>query len=462
MHGDGRVAALALCTALVTACTTGSGPGSDTGPNDGPQERPNILIVVTDDQPVGTMPVMPETQRYFSDEGVTFTRAYSTTPACCPARASIMTGQYAHNTGVLTNEDADKLDQDSTLQAYLRPAGYRTGMVGKFLNLWTGPPPHFDRWALKLGSRRERYFDTSWVVDGAEKQTVPGYWTEPFVGYVDSFLNDWEGSDDDPWFLWLAISAPHAPYLPEPKYEDASVPEWENAGSAPEADKTDKPPYVQAARASRAMGAEARARQLRTLMSADDAVADVMSMLEELGEDNTLSFFASDNGYLWAHHGLLGTYLSKGNPYSGSVTVPMMMRWPGKLDEGTFDDRLVGLLDIAPTIYEATRVDGPSVMDGHSLFDEWDRRWILNEFWQKKGDHRSTVPDWTGLRTHDFSYVEYTVGDEIIFREYYDLRADPLELDNVLGDSDTANDPDIDELHRRLEAARMCAGDACP
>jgi hypothetical protein len=101
-------------------------------------------------------------------------------------------------------------------------------------------------------------------------------------------------------------------------------------------------------------------------------------------------------------------------------------------------------------------------MDGRSLLDDWDRDAILNEFWQKVGHHRSTVPDWAALRTHDFSYVEYTAGRRIIFREYYDLVADPLELDNLLGDDDASNDPDIASLHRRLERARACEGSACP
>lgn len=460
MHRDGLVGAVALFFVVLTACTSDV-PGSrdPSPPNAG--DRPNVLVIVTDDQPNGTMSVMPKTRRYFGEQGVTFTRAHSTTPACCPARASIMTGRYAHNHLALTNEDAYELDQDTTVQAHLQAAGYRTGLVGKFLNLWKGRPPNFDRWALKLGSRRARYFDTSWEVDGRDKQTTPGYWTTPFTGYTAEFLEGWEERDDEPWFLWLAIPAPHAPYLPEPAYADASVPVWEAPDSIPEEDKSDKPPYVQEADARPGLGLEARTRQLRSLLSADDVVADVMQMLDELGEDNTLAFFTSDNGYLWGQHGLLGTFLSKGNPYWESVNVPMLMRWPGQVEAGTTDGRLVGLLDIAPTIYEATGVRGPS-MDGRSLLGDDSREWILNEFWQKEGAHRSTVPDWTAMRTADFSYVEYLVEGKVVFREYYDLASDPYELENLLGDSDPSNDPDIRSLERRLDDARRCEGRSCP
>lgn len=461
MHRDWLKGAVALCMVALTACTSGTDNGSDPS-RSVPGERPNVLVIVTDDQPNGTMTVMPKTRRHFGQNGATFTHAYSTTPACCPARASIMTGRYAHNHKVLSNEDGSELDQDTTLQAYLRPAGYRTGLVGKFLNLWKGPPPHFDRWALKLGARRARFFDTSWEVDGRDKVTTPGYWTTPFTGYANGFLDDWERHDDEPWFLWLAIPPPHAPYLPEPAYENAPVPVWEAPDSIPEDDKSDKPPYVQDAGAPPGLGHEARTRQLRSLISADDVIGDVMGKLEELGEDNTLAFFVSDNGYLWGHHGLLGTFLSKGNPYTESVTVPMMMRWPDHVQEATTDERLVGLLDIAPTVYEATGVEGPSVMDGRSLLSDHSREWILNEFWQKDVAHRSTVPDWTAYKTSEHSYVEYTVDDEVIFREYYDLTADPYELQNLLGDADPSNDPDVRELARRLEEARDCEGSSCP
>ena len=98
---------------------------------------PNILFIVTDDQRAAdTMAVMPATSAWFRQRGTYFPNAVATTPLCCPSRASILTGRYAHNTGVRSNLEGDHLDHSTTVQRYLKEAGYRTGLFGKFLNTW--------------------------------------------------------------------------------------------------------------------------------------------------------------------------------------------------------------------------------------------------------------------------------------------------------------------------------------
>ena len=174
----GIVSALAGVAAAATvdhphrahACPTRSGPWSDQfrehrvavpPPAEGSSERggsvwrstpPNILMIVTDDQTKGTMSVMPRTRALMVEGGTSFTNAYVTTPLCCPSRASILTGRYAHNHGVRNNDDGVEyvLDPDSTIERYLHDAGYRTAMYGKFLNGWPIylNPPSFDRWAF--------------------------------------------------------------------------------------------------------------------------------------------------------------------------------------------------------------------------------------------------------------------------------------------------------------------------
>ena len=117
---------------------------------------PNILFIVTDDQELqGTMAVMPSTAKWFkngdSGSGITggteFANGSVTTPLCCPSRASIFSGRYAHNHGVHKITEPQNLDQSTTLQRYLQQAGYRTGIFGKFLNDWdvTGQPPVLER-----------------------------------------------------------------------------------------------------------------------------------------------------------------------------------------------------------------------------------------------------------------------------------------------------------------------------
>ncbi|MBA3429894.1 MAG: sulfatase-like hydrolase/transferase, partial [Actinobacteria bacterium] len=128
--------------------------------------RPNILIILTDDQrATGTMWVMPKTRAIFGSGGTRYNNAVATTPLCCPSRASIFSGRYAHNHGVVSNASAGALNQDLTIQAQLRRAGYRTAVAGKFLNGFPSSPPHFDRWAVHRG---RRYFDATFDLDGIE------------------------------------------------------------------------------------------------------------------------------------------------------------------------------------------------------------------------------------------------------------------------------------------------------
>ena len=96
------------------------------------------------------MAVMPQTLQWFEAGGTKFNNAFATTPLCCPSRASIFSGRYTHNHGVATNDSAAVLDQRFTIQAYLKAAGYRTGMFGKYFNAWNlfRNPPSFDDWAI--------------------------------------------------------------------------------------------------------------------------------------------------------------------------------------------------------------------------------------------------------------------------------------------------------------------------
>ena len=416
-----------------------------------------MLVIVTDDQPVGTLGAMPRTRKAFGKQGTTLLNMFSTTPVCCPARASLMSGRYAHNHGALTNEDAEKLDQDSTIQARLGRAGYRTALFGKYLNLWKGSPPHFDEWAVIKG--RFRYFDAMWDVNG-EDTPVEGYWTDSIATIAEDFLDRREAEDDQPWLMFVTPPAPHSPYTPAPRHTGSQVPAFEGSPGTREVDKSDKPAYVRDATAPAGAVEAVPRQQMRSLLAVDELVGALFKKLGQLGEQNTLAFYLSDNGYLWGEHGLIGAYMSKGNPYLRSVKVPALMRWPGQIDAGRRDNRFAGIFDVTATIADAVGVDMGT--DGRSLLEEWRRDRILLEYWQKGGDHRSTVPDWAGLRTQAYSYTEYYLDGEVIFREYYDVEADPFELDNLLGDDDPSNDPNVDSLSARLARDRKCSGSSCP
>ncbi|MFN2594076.1 MAG: sulfatase [Actinomycetota bacterium] len=434
--------------------------------DDGP---PNVLIIVTDDQRDG-LQVMPATRRYFEDRGVKFDNAYVTTPLCCPSRASIFTGRYAHNTGVHTEADASKLDQQTTLQYYLQQAGYETAMFGKYLNSWAraDAPPFFNQWAFfkKSGSS---YKEGRWNVDGQVK-TVDRYSTSYIDHKATKFLRAENARDTTkPWFMYLATSAPHRPFTAQRKYKNAGVPRWNPDPAVFEHDRTDKPDYVQSQYSTPQAGRLVRKKQFRTLMSVDDLVKDVFKTMNRTNDtSNTIAFLISDNGFLWGEHGLT----RKTTPYTPSVQVPMLMRWPGHVSPSTTDDRMVANIDIAPTVVAATGIDpGNAAMDGRSLLDTSAMRTrLLLEYYTDstlvKPGHFPT-PSWASTRTTDYEYIEYYGPDGVTptLEEYYDLRTDPYELDNLLGDADTSNDPDqatLTQLREQVNLDRMCSGTSGP
>jgi arylsulfatase A-like enzyme len=438
------IAALLLSGACV--------PGSSEAPRRSQATGPNILVIITDDQrATETLRGMPQTRRWLSAGGIRFTNAYATTPLCCPSRASIYTGRYAHNHEVETNlfPDVFGFDHSPTVQHYLQEAGYSTALVGKFLNKWPigDAPPYFDWWTFF--STGVPYFEGTWNVAG-EVREITTYSTT-YIGdrAIDFLRQAEETSDDQPWFLNLATAAPHQPSIVEPRYADSVVPPLDVSPSVGEEDRSDKPRYVRNGRVPLPVVRKVRREQLRSLFSVDDLIGRLRGELEVLGEDNTLTIFLSDNGMMWGEHGLHG----KTAPYIDSVRIPMLLHWPGHVDAG-LDERLVANIDVAPTILDAVGVTPRSEMDGRSLLDGRRRGSLLLEYWDM---YRYETPTWAALLTSNEEYIEYY--DERggkRFVEYFDLAADPWQLKN------TRAEDDLERWSRRLVKARRCKGASCP
>lgn len=457
----GACAALALVALQLAVAGTGSDRAEARARS---SARPNVLIIVTDDQRIGTLRAMPTTRRWFEQGGTHFTRAFATTPLCCPSRASILTGRYAHNHGVRNNHGSiSNLDQRSTIESYLQDARYSTALFGKYFSGWdlATSPPYFDDWAIFLNSARH-YMGGNWNVDGLVRP-VKKYATNFIARRALHFVSSTETNDARPWFMVLAPPAPHSPYTPQPRYARAPVRPWGGDPAVFERDRSDKPQFVQARSVSFRKAQRIRTRQFRTLLSVDDLVKRVFGKLGELDERRpTLAFFLSDNGYLWGEHGLGGSVFGKRPPYTESVRLPMLMRWPDHVARGAADRRLVANIDLAPTILDAAGIT-PSAqipMDGMSLLSNRTRDHLLLEYWIDVG----TTPDWGSIVTPDLQYIEYYGLDGLTptFREYYDLRRDPWQLDNLLGDRVPGNDPDVTGLSAQLAADRRCAGAGCP
>ena len=426
-------------------------------------DRPNILIIVTDDQRPDTMEFMPRTDRLFGRNGVRYTRAFASTPLCCPFRASLMTGQYAHNSNVRTNEDVANLNHEHTMQRYLYDAGYTTALLGKYLNGWPSenPPPYFERFALGTG-----YVDRPFNVDGTIR-TITKYIPRYLGRRASTLLREWEQDDDKPWLMVLTPSTPHVPAIPDPRHVDLRIPRWGGNPATFEEDLSDKPQMLYPNNTSDGVTAHPQrntyARFARSLLGGDDLVATVFQTMRDLDEDhNTLAFFMSDSGYLLGEHGLR----RKRFPHPMSAQIPFYMRWPaGEIPTGVVDGRLVAGIDILPTVLEAAGLEEASghTIDGRSLRTTAPRDRLLLEHF---AESRRAVPNWASLVTGAEQYTEYYEADgTLAFREYYDAVNDPWQLTNTLGDGDPLNDPappTLARLQRQLDLDRNCAGSDCP
>ncbi len=385
-------------------------------------QRPNFLIIVTDDQRFDTMQYMPYTQQLIFDQGVTFSHGYVTTPYCCPSRASILTGMYAHNHYVHLNEDKLKF---RTVVDDLHNNGYYTGLVGKYLNSWSdNPRPEFDYWVSFWGGTPKRYYDPRLNINGVRGKRV-GYITYLLRDRVLEFL-DKASQQSKPFLLFFTPNAPHDPFTPANEdlglYLDIPKYRPPNFNEADVSDKThfiqNRPPLTE----DDITGTDAlRLAQIQTLASLDRSISEIMKKLKQIGElDNTVIIFISDNGLHWGEHRLN----SKSSAYEESVKVPFAMRYPRLIPKPYTDGRLVANIDIAPTIYELSETPIPDTVDGLSLTKLFskDTTWrthLLLEAWPDRGH-------WTEIHTDQYVYIE-TDND---LSEFYDLKADPYQLDN--------------------------------
>ena len=457
---SGTAVRLALSLLLLLgACTPGGdGNGEDdaTEIRSPSRSRPNVLLIITDDQRIGSLSVMPNLRKWFRRDGTEFQPGFVTTPLCCPSRASIFSGKYMHNHGVTTNREARALDLERTSQSFLHEAGYRTGHVGKFLNGWPPSldPPFLDYYVISSGSP---YHEGTWNLNGRERQLDT--YSTTFIGQRSLRFLKRASETDDPWFLTIAVTAPHSPAEPEARYENSPVPHWRGNPAAVLDDLAGKPPFLGLGSPNLPAARAVREGQLRTLMSVDDLIGRVRRQLERSGDlENTLAFFISDNGILWQEHGIINKTL----PYTSSVQVPFFMSWPASgVPIGT-DDRLAANIDIAPTILDAADIEGEpfASMDGRSLLRRWRRKELLLEYQVYRV---FDTPSWASLRTREGQFIQYrNEAGKVRFEEYYDVGEDPWQLENLLATQDLNNDIDVKDLRRRLERYRRCVGRECP
>ena len=420
---------------------------------------PNIVVILTDDQSPETIPadppVMPRFQAMIDDPDdawIAFDNAYVTIPLCCPSRASILSGEYPHHTGVLSNTEGGRFDPSSTIATWLKRAGYTTALVGKYLNGYpfgraATPPPGWDRWIAKIqGDSTSVYRDFALSERGFPvAYQGDAYTTEVFARAATDFIAS--APADGPFFLYFAPTAPHSPRIPAEGYVGSWTAQVPRPGSFDEADVSDKPAWVRRLPAAdperRAHLEDARRAEYETLRSVDDAVADLIEALRDRGVlEDTVVFFLTDNGVAFGEH----RWDTKSCPYDACVRTPLFVRYPGTTSRT--ETRLVSTVDLAPTLAAMARVrTGP--VDGTSLVPVFEGRsarspeGVLIQF---SGDDR--IPAWWQVRTPRYAYVEYETGET----ELYDLIEDPDQMHNVAGTPGT--DGVASELSALLEELR--------
>jgi N-acetylglucosamine-6-sulfatase len=442
----GLAAAAGLVTAGSNAVRPGSGyrPGTDHRP--GFHHRPNVIVVLTDDQSLDTLPhdppVMPWLQSQIQDPSghwQWFPDAVFDTPLCCPSRATILTGQYSHHTGVVNNDTGHLLNESNTLAVWLHDSGYTTGLIGKYLNLYpfgrgNYVPAGWDRWFAKLN---ESASTTYFGYDVVDQGVLRSYGHDP-TDYVTRVLTQQAvdfvrtAPTSEPFFLYFTPPAPHFPWTPAPgdagayqggtlvppPADTASVigmPDWVRALPPPTAHDI-------------AVQQTERRRQYDTLLGVDRSVHDIVDAVAARGDlSNTYIFFLTDNGYSFGEHRIVG----KRCPYEECIRTPFAVYVPG--GESRTDPHLVSNVDLAPTIAALAGVTPKLPEDGssfaRSLVDPAAPVGHQAKLIEWAGDPQ--VPPWWGVRTPDFAYIE--TGSQV---ELYDLTGrlgspDPHELHNV-------------------------------
>ena len=423
----------------VTGSPSGTPPEPGPAPAD-PTEappddaRPDVVVILTDDQPARTLAAMPQVQRLLVDPGTTFANAMVPTSLCCPSRASLLTGRFAHDTGVWSNsrptggwwrfhEDGN---EDRTLATALAARGYRTGLVGKYFNSFANwspegyTPPGWDSFtSFRTSQRSGAYYDYR-LSDGTEHGSDPAdYSTDVLAQRAVEFLDSTPA--DRPLFLYFAPYAPHAPYQPAPRHRDTLRHELTPYSSAAlTEDVSDKPAWVRAlAPVPQWRVRHVQRAQQESLLAVDEAVGGIVDALDRNGRlDDTLIVFTSDNGMLWGEHRIL----FKSVPYDSATRVPMVARWDGRLGAGDVDDRLALNVDVTATI-DAVTGSGMDTAGASLLGAERRDGFVL----EAAPEPRLDRPAYCGWRGQRWTFVHYATGEE----ELYDDLADPDQLTNL-------------------------------
>jgi N-acetylglucosamine-6-sulfatase len=470
--------AVLLTSGVVLVTAIGSMRSGDTA-----AERPNFVLVVTDDLTKKDYLDLGSALSSFTSEGTFFQNAFVTTALCCPSRASTLTGLYTHNHHITQHIDpgtgykqyhAKGYDQKD-LAAWLRDSGYKTGLVGNYMNQYDaqgdGVPAGWTDW---YGADTPT---TSWTLNEnrsiktyPQDPTAPSYkhWENVLGDKATKFVGEAHTSGQ-PFFLWYGTHAPHSPELVASQDKDR-VGTWPayNPPSFNEHDVSDKPQWIRhqsLLTSSRQRALEQkRQERLSSMLAVSRNLSRLKDKLSETGElSNTYLILTSDNGYHLGQH-RLGA--GKMTAYEEDIRVPLAVSGPDVASGGV--EHMVLNTDLAPTIANLAGVEPSLTPDGRSfapllpegrsdIAPEQFRRRFMEENWQSpvpspNGPKPFPAPTNFAVRGLTFIYNRYVTGET----EYYNLSLDPHELASkpVSG----TYKENLDRLWTRL---RNCRGTEC-
>ncbi len=448
-------------------------------------KRPNIIFVLTDDLAWNLVPYMPHVLA-MERAGEAFSNYFVTDSLCCPSRASIFTGRFPHNTHVTSNSPPyggfavfhERGEELETFATSLQKVGYRTGMMGKYLNGYKpnggeGVPASFvpagwNEWDVAGDGYPEYGYtlnhDGTPVDYGSEPQD---YLTEVLAEKGIAFINH-SAELRQPFMLELATFAPHAPFVPAPRDAEDFPGLKAPRNPAFDAANTNAPAWLShftplEAQQIEQIDTDFR-RRAQSVQAVDRMIGEIEATLRAQGlAQNTYLVFSSDNGLHMGEHRLMP---GKQTAFDSDIRVPLIVVGPG-VPAGRTVGAMAENIDLCPTF---ERLGGAAVganVDGHSLTPLLSGEPVRN--WRREVliEHHGPVLDagdpdlptrgagnpdsYKALRTPGTLYVEYVTGE----REYYDLRTDPFELHNIAAH---LSRPHLRRLHRALLAIGGCRG----
>ncbi len=507
--------AVASLTTTATASTSGATPQGSSA------KKPNIVFILTDDLDLNSYldpSRFPKVNSLLTQKGTTFSNFFVTDSLCCPSRSSILRGQYVHNHDVLGNLPPSggygkfhtNGDEKSTVATWMHDSGYRTGLLGKYLNGYPETvdpafvPPGWDEWDSPT-SGGNPYSEYNYRLNENGKlvrygSTPQDYLVDVLSRKSSEFIQQ---KNDKPFFLYVAPYVPHLPATPAPRYADAFPGvQAPRTASFNEADMSAEPQWLQ----NRPLLSDPQVatidqvyrKRLQSMLGVEDLVANVVDTLQKTGQlDNTYIVLSSDNGFHLGQHRLPP---GKMTAFEEDIHVPLIVRGPG-VPAGKKSDDLAMNIDLAPTFADLGGAKLPSFVNGRSLVSEMqgkrpdtERKAVLVEHYAESGRRQGRkkaagaqqdpdndanppnsgaptagaqapavrrgqfqplgLPEYAALRTDRYTYVEYLTGE----RQLYDLRNDPDQLHNIAA---TADPKLVQDLAKQLSALRSCKGSGC-